>query len=81
MSLIAVVVVRGCATHSLGSRARAAIVRFVGYYDQERVHEAIGNLPPDELYHGRRRDILSRRERIQRLTLERRKNENLRNAA
>jgi hypothetical protein len=36
---------------------------------------------PDDMYHGRQREILTRRERIKRLTLQRRKKENLSNAA
>ncbi len=51
------------------------------YYNHERLHEAIGNVTPDDMYHGRQRAILSRREKIKRLTLERRKRENLSNAA
>ena len=47
----------------------------------ERLHEAVGNLTPDDMYHGRQRAILSPREKIKRLTLERRKKENLRDAA
>jgi len=55
--------------------------RFVESYNHERLHEAIGNVTPDDMYHGRDRAILSRREKIKRLTLERRKKENLHNAA
>ena len=58
-----------------------AIARFVAYYNHERLHEALGNVTPDDMYHGRQREILTRREKIKRLTLERRKKENLRNAA
>jgi len=58
-----------------------AIARFVDYYNHERVHEAIGNVTPDDMYHGRQREIFTRREKIKRLTLQRRKRENLRNAA
>ena len=58
-----------------------AIARFVEYYNHERVHEAIGNVTPHDMYHGRQRAILGRREKIKRLTLKRRKKENLRNAA
>ena len=58
-----------------------ALARFVAHYNHEWLHEAIGNVTPDDRYHGRQRTILSRREKIKRLTLERRKKENLRNAA
>jgi len=58
-----------------------AVAHFVAYYNHERLHEAIGNVTPDDMYHGRQRAILSRREKIKRLTLERRKKENLRNVA
>ncbi len=58
-----------------------ALARFVRYYNHERVHEAIGNVTPDDMYHGSQHAILSRREKIKRVTLERRKKENLRNAA
>ena len=58
-----------------------AIARFVDYYNHERLHEAVGNVTPDDMYHGRQRDILTRREKIKRLTLKRRKKENLHNAA
>ncbi len=56
-------------------------VRFVEYYNHERLHEAIGNVTPDDMYHGRQRAILNRREKIKRLILERKKKENLNNAA
>ena len=35
----------------------------------------------DDMYHGRQREILTHRDKIKRLTLQRRKKENLRNAA
>ena len=58
-----------------------ALARIVEYYNHQRLDEALGNVTPDDMYHGRQRVVLSRRERIKRLTLERRKKENLRNAA
>jgi transposase InsO family protein len=58
-----------------------AIARFVAHYHHERLHEAIVNVTPDDMYHGRQREIITRREKTKRLTLERRKKENLRNAA
>ncbi len=57
------------------------VARFLDYYNCERLHEAIGTVTPDDMYHGRQREVLSRREKIKRLTFERRKKENLRNAA
>ncbi len=57
------------------------IARFVEYENHERLHEAIGNVASNDMVHGRQPAILSRRENIKRLTLERRKKENLRNAA
>ncbi len=58
-----------------------AVTRFVDYYNHERLHEAIGNVTPDDMYHGRQREIFTHREKIKRLTLQRRKTEHLRNAA
>jgi transposase InsO family protein len=57
-----------------------AVARFVNHYNYKRLHDAIGNVTPDDMYHGRQRAIVSPREKIKRLTLERRKKENLRNA-
>ena len=46
-----------------------------------RLHEAIGNLTPYQMVHGRQRAILSRGEKIKRLTLKCSKKQNLCNAA
>lgn len=67
--------------HAQPESGAGAIDRIVAYYNHERLHEALGNLTPDDMYHGRQRTILSRWEKGKRLTLELRKKEDLRDAA
>jgi putative transposase len=54
-----------------------ALRDFVGYYDNERYHEAIENLTPADVYFGRQYAVLSERSKIERKTMERRKKEYL----
>jgi putative transposase len=54
-----------------------AITRFVEHYNDRRLHEALQNLTPADVYEGRQGTILDRRARIKRETLVRRKRENL----
>ena len=51
--------------------------RFVHYYNHERYHEALGNLTPADVYHGRDREIMTARELVKLQTLERRRGENM----
>ncbi len=54
------------------------IARFVEHYNHRRLHEALHNVTPADMYEGRQVVILDRRARIKRETLARRKRENLR---
>lgn len=53
------------------------IGNFVEYYNNERYHESLDNLTPDDVYNGRRRQCLSLRKMIKRKTLKTRKAFNL----
>jgi transposase InsO family protein len=54
-----------------------AIEAFVEYYNHERYHESLENLTPIDVYSGREKEVLSRREQIKQETLEKRRRENL----
>ena len=57
-----------------------AIGRFVEHYNHRRLHEALQNVTPADVYYGRQAMILARRERIKRATLKPRKRMNQRAA-
>ena len=51
----------------------AQIDTFVDHYNNQRYHEAIGNLTPADVYFGRGNTILLERERIKRQTIQNRR--------
>ena len=59
------------------SELEQSLAEFVEYYNNRRYHEAIDNLTPADVYHGRSEEVLSKREQIKKLTLEKRRRRNL----
>lgn len=57
------------------SQLEAAIGDFVAYYNHERYHESLDNVTPADVFYGRHREVLSERDRIKKLTMQRRKKE------
>jgi len=53
------------------------INRFVEYYNYQRYHESLNNLTPADVYYGRSRDILTRRDMTKHNTMKLRKQQNL----
>jgi hypothetical protein len=52
------------------------IGRFVSYYNNYRYHEALNNVTPADVYYGKDREILNRREQIKEETLWLRRRQN-----
>ena len=53
------------------------IAAFVKWYNNKRVHESLKNITPQDMYHGKQREILTRREQIKRRTMKQRRQFNL----
>jgi putative transposase len=49
------------------------IARFVDYYNHHRYHESLDNLTPADVYFGRDKEVLSKREQIKKRTLHQRR--------
>lgn len=49
------------------------IARFISYYNNERYHESLQNVTPADVYFGRYKQVLTRRDEIKRHTLKQRK--------
>ena len=55
------------------------IAKFIEYHNHERYHESLNNVKPDDVYEGRSRQILDRREKTKRRMLQLRRRLNLGN--
>ena len=62
--------------YDMPGELREAIKAFIEYYNYQRYHEALGNVTPADVYHGRRDDILARRKEAKRRTLQARHEHN-----
>jgi transposase InsO family protein len=56
---------------------KMALKDFVAYYNNERYHESLRNVTPADVYYGRQYEVLTKRSKIKRKTMERRKKEYL----
>ena len=63
--------------YSFPGELETAIGDFVAYYNNERYHEALDNVTPADVYFGRQYTVLTKRSKIKRRTMERRKKEYL----
>jgi transposase InsO family protein len=55
------------------------IQRFIDYYNNERYHESINNLIPKDVFYGKDREVITRRDKIKKRTFDLRKKLNLQN--
>ena len=54
----------------LPGQFEARLVAFVDYYNSRRYHESLNNLTPADVYSGRAKTVLTRRENIKLKTIE-----------
>ncbi len=54
-----------------------ALASFVHYYNEQRYHEALGNVTPADMYFGRYTQVTTQRERIKQQTFQQRREQYL----
>ena len=53
------------------------IASFVNYYNHQRYHESLDNLTPADIYFGRAKEVLTKRDHIKKQTMQQRRLQNL----
>lgn len=61
----------------LPSQLEIEIASFVNYYNHQRYHESLDNLTPADVYFGRAKEVLTKRDQIKKQTLQQRRLQNL----
>lgn len=61
----------------LPSQLETEIASFVNYYNNQRYHESRDNLTPADVYFGRAKEVLTKRDQIKKQTLQQRRLQNL----
>jgi transposase InsO family protein len=61
----------------LPSQLETEIASFVIYYNNQRYHESLDNLTPADVYFGRAKEVLTKRDQIKKQTLQQRRLQNL----
>jgi len=65
----------------LPGNLESEIASFVAYYNDQRYHESLDNLTPADVYFGRAKEVLSKRDEIKKRTMQQRRLQNLQVAA
>jgi putative transposase len=65
----------------LPTELETEIARFVNYYNYQRYHESLDNLTPADVYLGRAKEVLTKRDQIKKQTLQQRRLLNLQPSA
>jgi transposase InsO family protein len=65
----------------LPGELESQIASFVSYYNNQRYHESLDNLTPADVYFGRTKEVLNKREKIKERTMRQRRLQNLQTVA